>query len=174
MKGIYSHKGYVNVRMDFSKVQLENETYLDPLTRQILEVVYQNSSLPRTYGRTYHERSTEARARAEDANALYQLMGMINAMGPTEAFRYLDGKVMDRETIYKSPLFADLQEEEKEHMDNIRWEPDPVRGIFRCPDKINCGSGNVVSTALQKRPGDEGATFFIKCQLCGAEATING
>lgn len=101
-------------------------------------------------------------------------------MDPSEKYDMLSSKLVGDMTTYDElkegkrgselSIFEEARLEESMWIEFETREVEAVEGIYKC----KCGSTKVYTAKEQRRGGDEGMTFFVKCvrQECGRIWTI--
>jgi DNA-directed RNA polymerase subunit M/transcription elongation factor TFIIS len=109
---------------------------------------------------------------------VYDVMSMIRLLGITETISNLNKLVSSgtfNESNFDRFLFFETKSFEKEQVNfskdliKMQQQPEPVKGLVPCP---RCRSKNTVISYLQTRSSDEGYTFIIICNNCGARSHL--
>lgn len=106
---------------------------------------------------------------------LYEMGAMFRELGYDISMAYLEAAVRESVKPYDlftgSPLFSEEQVKFRVRIRNLTRTVVINKGAHRCP---RCKSQDTLSTFIQVRSGDEGATEYVTCIHCEIRWTAGG
>ena len=109
---------------------------------------------------------------------VYDVISMIRTLGFSQTVTDLKSLISSgtitennytRFLVFESKIFEKQQVDFNKDLNKMQQRPEPVVGLIACP---KCKSKNTVTDYLQTRRADEGYTFIIICNNCGARSRL--